>query len=75
MAAAHRPVNRPCSSPFLPATLAVLAGALGVGIGFGLQNIVNNFVSGLILIFERPIKVGDTLQMPGWWGRVERIGE
>jgi small-conductance mechanosensitive channel len=54
--------------------LAVVIGTLGLGIGFGLQTIVNNFVSGLILIFERPIKVGDTLQMPGWWGRVERIG-
>jgi small-conductance mechanosensitive channel len=56
------------------AQLAVVIGALGLGIGFGLQTIVNNFVSGLILIVERPIKVGDTLELPGYWGRVERIG-
>jgi len=54
--------------------LSVVIGALSVGIGFGLQTIVNNFVSGLILIFEQPIKVGDTVQTPDLWGRVERIG-
>ena len=54
--------------------LTVVIGALGVGIGFGLQDIVNNFVSGLILIFERPIRVGDTIQTVEHWGRVERIG-
>ena len=53
---------------------ALLAGAFGVGIGFGLQNVVNNFISGLILIFERPIKVGDTVEVGTLKGIVKRIG-
>ena len=51
-----------------------LVAALGVGIGFGLQDVVNNFVCGLILLFERPIHVGDTVQVSSLQGRVRRIG-
>ena len=52
----------------------LLAGALGVGLGFGLQNIVANFVSGIILAFERPIQKGDMVQFGSLWGTVSGIG-
>lgn len=54
--------------------LNVLAGAVGIGLGFGLQNIVNNFISGLIILFERPIKVGDRIVVGDVEGDVVQIG-
>jgi potassium-dependent mechanosensitive channel len=54
--------------------VTILAGAFSVGVGFGLQNIFNNFVSGLILLFERPVNVGDIVQIDDASGVVQRIG-
>ncbi len=55
-------------------SLALIASALGVGIGLGLQNIAKDFSSGLILVFERPIQVGDFVEFEKFQGTVERIG-
>jgi potassium efflux system protein len=54
--------------------VTILGGAFGLGVGFGLQNIVNNFVSGLIVLFERPVRVGDAIQIGDVQGEVRRIG-
>lgn len=53
---------------------AVVGGALAIGVGFGSQNVVNNFISGIILLVERPIKRGDLVELQGVFGNIERIG-
>jgi small-conductance mechanosensitive channel len=55
-------------------TLNVLAGAVGIGVGFGLQNIASNFISGLIILFERPVQVGDRIEIDDVNGKVISIG-
>lgn len=59
----------------VPLTMfTLLGGAFAIGIGFGSQNLINNFISGLILLAERPIKVGDMIEVDGNYGEVKRIG-
>jgi small-conductance mechanosensitive channel len=62
------------ASGFQVSQLTIVFGALGIGIGLGLQNVVNNFVSGLILMFERPIQPGDVIEVSGISGKVRDIG-
>jgi len=59
---------------FETSQFAIVFGALGIGIGLGLQGVVNNFVSGLILMFERPIQPGDVVEVSGTSGKVREIG-
>jgi len=59
---------------FTLTNITILGGAIGVGIGFGLQAIVNNFASGIILLFERPIRVGDVIQLVDLPCQVKKIG-
>ena len=54
--------------------ITILLGALGIGIGMGLQNIVNNFVSGIVLIFDGSLKIGDEIEISGQAGKVKEIG-
>lgn len=55
-------------------TFNVMAGAIGIGVGFGLQNVVSNFIAGLIIMFERPVKIGDRIVVGGVAGNVVDIG-
>lgn len=59
----------------IPLTVfTVLGGALAIGVGFGSQNIVKNFISGIIIMFDRPMKVGDFVEIQGVFGEVQNIG-
>src|SRR5439155_785710 len=74
---AHRLLRTVALAVWAAVTLdrvTVLGGAFGVGVGFGLQNVVNNFVSGLIVLFERPVHIGDEVQIGNVQGQVRRIG-
>ncbi len=55
-------------------TLTVFAGAIGVGIGFGLRDLINNFISGILLLIERPLRSGDLVNVANYYGKVGRIG-
>ncbi|MBN2382362.1 mechanosensitive ion channel family protein [bacterium] len=54
--------------------VTIIGGALGIGVGFGLQNIVSNFVSGLVLLVERPIRLGDVVEINNTWGEILKLG-
>ncbi|MEK6554456.1 MAG: mechanosensitive ion channel domain-containing protein, partial [Bdellovibrionota bacterium] len=59
----------------IPITVfAVLGGAVAIGLGFGSQNLISNFISGLIVMVERPVRVGDLIELEGSTGRIEQIG-
>ena len=55
-------------------SLAVLSGAIGIGIGFGLQKIISNFISGIILLLDRSIRPGDVIEVAGTYGQVKNLG-
>ena len=60
--------------PKVKVMLPIVLGALGVGVGLGLQSVVNNFVSGIILIFDKPIQIGDVINISSESGRVKSMG-
>ncbi|RLB41537.1 MAG: hypothetical protein DRH12_07885 [Deltaproteobacteria bacterium] len=54
--------------------LGIMAGALGIGLGFGLRNIIANFISGIIMVFERPVQIGDVIEIDNTFGKIQKIG-